>query len=126
MIWFAILRCGAGVVENLFAASSQRNQNETFVCRHASFVRDEQLFEGGDLGDLAVVDGVHEAAARHGEERLARLAVTKEDAKAVVVPPPIHDVIEPDRALHEAYQPRLQAFRALYKALAPVWPSVAG
>ncbi|HTN96577.1 MAG TPA: xylulokinase [Nordella sp.] len=61
-----------------------------------------------------------------GAARLARLAVTKEDAKAVVVPPPIHDVIEPDRALHEAYQPRLQAFRTLYKALAPVWPAVAG
>lgn len=61
-----------------------------------------------------------------GAARLAHLAVTKEDAKAVVVPPPIHDVIEPDRALHEAYQPRLQAFRALYRALAPVWPSVAG
>lgn len=61
-----------------------------------------------------------------GAARLARLAVTKEDAKAVVVPPPIHDVIEPNRALHEAYQPRLQAFRALYKALAPIWPSVAG
>lgn len=61
-----------------------------------------------------------------GAARLARLAVTKEDAKAVVVPPPIRDVIEPDRALHEAYQPRLQAFRALYKALAPIWPTVGG
>lgn len=61
-----------------------------------------------------------------GAARLARLAVTKEDAKAVVVPPPVRDVIEPDSALHEAYQPRLQAFRTLYKALVPVWPAVAG
>lgn len=61
-----------------------------------------------------------------GAARLARLAVTKEDAKAVVVPPPVRDVIEPDKALHEAYQPRLQAFRTLYKALVPVWPAVAG
>lgn len=61
-----------------------------------------------------------------GAARLAHLAVTKEDAKAVVVPPPVRDVIEPDRSLHEAYQPRLQAFRMLYKALMPVWPAVAG
>lgn len=61
-----------------------------------------------------------------GAARLARLAVTKEAAETVVVPPPVRDVIEPDPALHEAYQPRLQAFRALYKALKPVWPAVAG
>lgn len=61
-----------------------------------------------------------------GAARLARLAATKEAAETVVVPPPIRDVIEPDPALHEAYQPRLQAFRALYKALVPIWPAVAG
>lgn len=61
-----------------------------------------------------------------GAARLARLAVTSEDAKAVVVPPPVKDIIEPDAVLRDAYRPRLEAFRALYKALRPVWPSVAG
>jgi xylulokinase len=62
----------------------------------------------------------------YGAARLARLAVTKEAASAVVVPPPVRDVINPDPTLHDAYQPRIQAFRALYKALVPVWPSVTG
>lgn len=61
-----------------------------------------------------------------GAARLARLSVTKEDARDVVVPPPVRDVIAPDPLLHEAYQPRLQAFRGLYKALVPIWPAVAG
>ncbi len=62
----------------------------------------------------------------YGAARLARLAVTNEDAQRVVVPPPIRDVITPDAALCEAYRPRIEAFRTLYKALKPVWPSVSG
>ncbi|MGE0239183.1 MAG: xylulokinase [Parvibaculaceae bacterium] len=77
--------------------------------------------------DLSLVR--HEASDRgpaYGAARLARLAVTNEEADRVVVPPPVRDVIEPDAALHAAYRPRIAAFRALYGALKPVWPSVAG
>ncbi len=62
----------------------------------------------------------------YGAARLARLAVTGERAEAVVVPPPVKDVIAPNSALCDVYRPRIKAFRALYKALKPIWPSVAG
>jgi xylulokinase len=62
----------------------------------------------------------------YGAARLARLAVTGEAATAVVVPPPVKDVIAPDAALTDAYRPRIEAFRSLYRALEPIWPSVAG
>jgi xylulokinase len=61
-----------------------------------------------------------------GAARLARLAVTGESQDDVVIRPPVLDVTEPDQALHQAYLPRLEAFRALYKSLAPIWPSVTG
>ena len=61
----------------------------------------------------------------YGAARLARLAVTGEAAAAVVVRP-VKDVIAPDAALTDAYRPRIEAFRSLYKALEPIWPSVAG
>lgn len=60
-----------------------------------------------------------------GAARLARLAVTGEDPAGVVVAPPVRQVLAPDAALHAAYQPRLEAFRTLYRAMAPVWASVA-
>ena len=75
--------------------------------------------------DLSLIR--YEASDRgpaYGAARLARLAVTNEDAARVVVPPPIRDVITPDAALCEAYRPRIEAFRTLYRALKPVWPSV--
>ena len=59
-----------------------------------------------------------------GAARLGRLAAGGEDPSAVVVAPPVADEIAPDLALHEAYQPRVEAFRALDAALRPVWPSV--
>jgi xylulokinase len=62
----------------------------------------------------------------YGAARLARLAVTDEAAGAVVVPPEVKDVIAPDASLRDSYQPRIEAFRALYKALKPIWPYVAG
>ena len=77
--------------------------------------------------DLSLVR--HEASDRgpaYGAARLGRLAVTREAASNVVIPPPVRDVIAPDAALREAYRPRIEAFRALYKALKPVWPSVSG
>jgi xylulokinase len=33
--------------------------------------------------------------------------------------PAIIEVIEPDRSLREAYRPRLEAYRSLYRALRP-------
>jgi xylulokinase len=77
--------------------------------------------------DLSLVR--HEASDRgpaYGAARLGRLAVTREAASNVVIPPPVRDIIAPDAALREAYRPRIEAFRALYKALKPVWPSVSG
>ncbi|MGE3875878.1 MAG: FGGY-family carbohydrate kinase, partial [Parvibaculaceae bacterium] len=77
--------------------------------------------------DLSLVR--YEASDRgpaYGAARLARLAVTNEEPRSVVIPPPVRDVITPDAALREAYRPRIEAFRALYKALRPVWPSVSG
>jgi xylulokinase len=77
--------------------------------------------------DLSLVR--YEASDRgpaYGAARLARLAVTNEEAASVVIPPPVRDIILPDAALREAYRPRIEAFRSLYKALKPVWPSVSG
>jgi xylulokinase len=62
----------------------------------------------------------------YGAARLARLAVTHEEPGRVVVSPPLRDIITPDPALRDAYRPRIDAFRSLYKALKPVWPSVSG
>ncbi|MDQ0471191.1 xylulokinase [Labrys wisconsinensis] len=54
-----------------------------------------------------------------GAARLARLAATGEPVADVVVAPPVQSVIEPDPTLHEAYKPRIEAFRSLYRALKP-------
>jgi xylulokinase len=62
----------------------------------------------------------------YGAARLGRLAVTNEEAASVVITPPVRDVIMPDKTLCEAYRPRIEAFRALYRSLKPVWPSVSG
>ncbi|MBD9626952.1 xylulokinase [Ensifer sp. ENS06] len=59
-----------------------------------------------------------------GAARIARLSVTGEDPATVIVPPAIEDIIESDPELHAAYQPRLEAFRDLYRALKPIWPAV--
>ena len=77
--------------------------------------------------DLSLVR--YEASDRgpaYGAARLARLAVTNEDAASVVIAPPVRDVIMPDEALRDAYRPRIEAFRTLYRSLKPVWPSVSG
>ncbi len=52
-----------------------------------------------------------------GAARLARLAATGEDPRAVAVPPPIADIVAPEPRLVDAYAPRLAAFRSLYAAL---------
>ena len=60
-----------------------------------------------------------------GAARLARLCLPGETIADVVVPPSVDGVIEPDPRLHEAYAPRLAAFRALYQALRPVFADLA-
>jgi xylulokinase len=52
-----------------------------------------------------------------GAARLARLALTGEDAAAVCMKPPLIETIEPDPALHDAYADRVEAFRRLYCSL---------
>ncbi|KFG68332.1 xylulokinase [Microvirga sp. BSC39] len=54
-----------------------------------------------------------------GAARLARLAVTGEAPEEVCTAPAILETIGPDPRLVELYQPRIQAFRSLYRALKP-------
>ncbi|MFO1121817.1 MAG: xylulokinase [Hyphomicrobiales bacterium] len=67
------------------------------------------LYEGSDVGPAL------------GAARLARLALTGEAPSAVCRPPQIAGRFEPDAALHEAYQKRLERFRELYAVLRPVF-----
>lgn len=52
-----------------------------------------------------------------GAARLARLALEGEAIGAVCLPPVVQDVTEPEPALVEAYQPHIESFRRLYRAL---------
>jgi xylulokinase len=54
-----------------------------------------------------------------GAARLARLAVTGERPEAVCAPPKVLAVVEPDPGLRDAYRPRIEAYRRLYRALRP-------
>ena len=62
-------------------------------------------FEGGDNGPA------------FGAARLARLAVGGEAVEAVCTPPPVRDVVHPEPRLVEAYRPRVDGFRRLYRAV---------
>ena len=64
-------------------------------------------YAGGDTG------------AAFGAARLAGLAATGEAVEAVCYPPDILDVTTPEPRLVEAYRPRVEAFRRLYKVLRP-------
>lgn len=64
-------------------------------------------YSGGDKGPA------------FGAARLARLAATGESVEAVCTLPPVLDVTEPEPRLVEAYQPRVETFRRLYRALKP-------
>lgn len=66
------------------------------------------LFAGGETGPA------------FGAARLAMLAAGCSPAE-VIKEPPVKAVVEPDRALADAYKERLQAFRALYAALRPAF-----
>ena len=52
-----------------------------------------------------------------GAARLARLAVTGEDARAVCTRPAYDEVIEPDPDLRKRYEARYKNFRRLYRTL---------
>ncbi len=56
-----------------------------------------------------------------GAARLARLAVTGEDFRAVCTAPPVQRVVEPDPSLRDRYAERLIAFRRLYRDLRPAF-----
>ena len=56
-----------------------------------------------------------------GAARLARLASTGEDPSAVCCKPKIAAEVAPDRGLASAYAERLVRFRALYRAVAPLF-----
>jgi xylulokinase len=60
-----------------------------------------------------------------GAARLARLALRRDDPAVVLAEPPVTEIIEPDSALSEAYQPRVAAFRSLYRALRPEFAEAA-
>jgi xylulokinase len=69
---------------------------------------------------VLLADGA-EAGPAFGAARLARLAVTGEAPAEVCGKPPVAAEIAPDLVLAEAYAERLPKFRALYKALAPLF-----
>jgi xylulokinase len=54
-----------------------------------------------------------------GAARLVRLAVTGEAPEEVCTAPAILETVAPDPRLVELYQPRIQAFRSLYRSLKP-------
>ena len=54
-------------------------------------------------------------------DRLARLAATGEDFTAVCTKPAIATEVAPDPALATAYAARLTQFRALYRAVEPLF-----
>jgi xylulokinase len=66
-------------------------------------------FEGGDKGPA------------FGAARLARLAVTGESVEAVCFAQRVQDVVEPEPRLVDAYRPRTELFRSLYRALRPAF-----
>jgi len=58
-----------------------------------------------------------EVGPAFGAARLGRLAATGEDPLAVCTPPPVDQVIEPDKALAAQYAEKLPRFRRLYREL---------
>ena len=56
-----------------------------------------------------------------GAARLGRLAAGGGAVEDICRRPPVLDVTEPDRELHERYRPRIEAFRRLYGALKPAF-----
>jgi xylulokinase len=60
-----------------------------------------------------------------GAARLARLGLGGETFADVLAEPPVTETIEPDADLADAYRPRIEAFRRLYRALRPEFAEAA-
>lgn len=73
------------------------------------------------LGKTVLLQDGSEAGPAFGAARLARLAATGEDFTAVCSKPAIAAEVAPDPALVPAYAERLTRFRALYRAVAPLF-----
>lgn len=69
---------------------------------------------------LCLQDGA-ETGPAFGAARLARLAAMGEGASQVCLKPRVAVEIPPDPALRDAYAARLEKFRSLYRALAPLF-----
>jgi xylulokinase len=65
-----------------------------------------------------------DTGAAFGAARLARLATTGEPVETVCRAPQQLDVTTPDPRLADAYRPRVEAFRRLYKVLRPEFASL--
>jgi xylulokinase len=73
------------------------------------------------LNKTVLVQEGSEAGPAFGAARLARLAATGEDPSAVCTKPAVAAEIAPDPALTAEYAERLTRFRALYRAVAPLF-----
>ncbi|MFN4144059.1 xylulokinase [Aestuariivirga sp.] len=73
------------------------------------------------LGKTVLIPEDAETGPAFGAARLARLAATGEEAASVCRKPEAAAEIAPDLRLAEAYQERLERFRALYRAVAPLF-----
>lgn len=62
-----------------------------------------------------------DAGPAFGAARLARLAATGEDPVTVCAKPAIAAEIAPDPVLAAAYEGKLTRFRALYRAVSPLF-----
>ncbi|MBL6946463.1 MAG: xylulokinase [Rhodospirillales bacterium] len=103
---------GAGTSVNRIAAIGGGTRNRFWMRMFASILRRPiLLYRDGERGPA------------FGAARLARLAVTGERPVEVCVKPPVEAAIEPDMALHQAYQPSIARFRRLYAALRSEFPS---
>jgi xylulokinase len=65
--------------------------------------------DGGDVGPS------------YGAARLARLSLEEDSAQDVCASPPIHAVIEPDRAMSELLAAKRERFKRLYQTLKPLF-----
>ncbi|WP_421696423.1 xylulokinase [Aestuariivirga sp.] len=73
------------------------------------------------LNKTVLLQDGSESGPAFGAARLARLAATGEDPAAVCSKPRITEEIAPDQALADAYGQRLTHFRALYRAVVPLF-----
>lgn len=77
------------------------------------------------LGVTLVRYDAAERGPAFGAARLGRLCATGEPVDAVVIPPKVERLIEPDLRLQESYRGRLALFRSLYQALRPIYAATA-